>query len=1008
MTRFGSFRTAPHGIGSRRGEGDASIGFCPLVCLAAGVLGCALHARGAESQRMSLEVLEPVYRNSIYATQAQQRIVVRATLPETLRSRVVEIRGRLLDSQGRELAAAAPGTELADVVRFDAESLPVGTYTVEMRAMGAGGAEAASARAAIRKLPRSPGSEVRIDAQRNIVIDGKPSVQIGWYGAVRLDDPRPEVLALQNIQTASAITYPDKTPVTKLYREHGIRTMVNLEPARLLYTFELWKQPGHPVPTEHTKRSAPSDECREMLRKMVELFKDEPGLFGWYIADEPEINHFRADYLEAYYRAICELDPYHPVVVTNDTLDGLEKFGYRACDILASDPYGDKPNYVPSFLAKANSLLRPGQGLMLTPWHAAHHTHFTAEYGSRPPFPYRVMRGQYLATLAAGGRGLAGYTSDFFLPEPRLRIGLPHLWREVRFLEPFLQSVRLGDLRSPVRVDVEDLVPAEKKEGGPAAGQTADQSPHSQEILAWIGQSGKHIALIVMNSGLTRRRVAVKHPALAMAKLSVVSEAREVAIENGGFADEIPAGEACVYSTDPRGLKLPTVAQIETEISAFEKNSARPGNLLHAGRGVKARASQGTIPWFAQIYYYAINGITDDEGWHVTHAGLPQWIEFALPSAEPIGRVVLYTPNLRDYDLQFRGADGTTQQAEVRGNTRETAEHVLARPVSTLKLRLVARAVRAGADPPRAMVREIEAHADGNSSGAPRLDLVRMDAPAEPPTEAAALGPSAPPLWRDDFSNFRHKPKHYEGDPEAWVLNAQEFLAQRDPQDKRLRCTVTSPAGYASMGRLLPYSSEHRYFQFSVPEIKGEGYPWLNVVFADPAAKTACSAVHTIKPGRYTADAHALGEVFRSRGQGQVLLNIYLMKGIAYALDEVSLSSQPPDGLAITMADGSPLPRALKEGDELLFRLFLEKPATDAIVESFRDSWYEPVRINGEPYVQLLKSGKEKDGRCWSAVVKLGPKTDKFKVSGYPLLFRAAVTGGAIQETMSTVMVDFQ
>ncbi|MBM4088552.1 MAG: hypothetical protein FJ276_03870 [Planctomycetes bacterium] len=73
---------------------------------------------------------------------------------------------------------------------------------------------------------------------------------------------------------------------------------------------------------------------------------------------------------------------------------------------------------------------------MLTPWHAAHHTHFTAEYGSAPPFSYRVMRGQYLAALAAGGRGFAGYASDFFLPEPRLRIGLPQLWREVR--------VRLG------------------------------------------------------------------------------------------------------------------------------------------------------------------------------------------------------------------------------------------------------------------------------------------------------------------------------------------------------------------------------------------------------------------------------------------------------------------------------------------------------------------------------------------------------------------------------------
>ena len=98
----------------------------------------------------------------------------------------------------------------------------------------------------------------------------------------------------------------------------------------------------------------------------------------------------------------------------------------------------------------------------------------------------------------------------------------------------------------------------------------------------------------------------------------------------------------------------------------------------------------------------------------------------------------------------------------------------------------------------------------------------------------------------------------------------------------------------------------------------------------------------------------------------------------------------------------------MKAGDELLFRLFLDQPATDAIVELQRDSWYEPIRLNGEPYVQLLKSGKEKDGRYWSAVVKLGPKTDKFKVTGYPVLFRAAISGGAIQETLSTVLVDME
>ena len=286
---------------------------------------------------------------------------------------------------------------------------------------------------------------------------------------------------------------------------------------------------------------------------------------------------------------------------------------------------------------------------------------------------------------------------------------------------------------------------------------------------------------------------------------------------------------------------------------------------------MKARASQGTIPWFAQIFYYAINGVTDDEGWHVTHADLPQWIEFALPAAQPIGRVVLYTPNLRDYDLQFRGPDGSVQQAEVRGNTRDVAEHVLPRPVATLKLRLVARAVRENARPPRAMVREIEAYADRRPRAAPRCwNSPAIDVPAEPPAAAAALAPSAPPLWRDDFPRSSTSRNTTKAIPRRGCSTRPSSSPSTTPEAKQLLCTVTSPAGYASMGRLLPYAPSTGFFQVSVPQIKGEGYQWLNVSFGDPSGKAAArAAVHTIKPGRYTADVHALHDIFRSPEQRQ-------------------------------------------------------------------------------------------------------------------------------------------
>ena len=652
-----------------------------------------------------------------------------------MQAAVREIRARLVDGKQREVAVTRSGASATESLQFDGRTLAVGDYTVVASALGANGTVIAEAQATIHKVDRARGSEVRVDEHRNLIVNGQPSIQIGWYGEVRLDDPRPDVLRLQNLQTAIVVVYPDKSPVTRLFQEHGIRTMVNLEPGRLLYSFELWKTPNHPVIGEHKRLSAPSAECREMLRKMVDLLRDEPGLFGWYIADEPEINDFRADYLEAYYQAIRELDPYHPVIVTNDTLEGIDTIGARCCDILVPDPYSAKPNYVPEFLDRANRASGRGQGLMLTPWHAAQHTHFTGEFGSGPPYPYRVMRGQYLATLAAGGRGFVGYASDFFLPEPRLRhrvapsvarsplSGTVSAWR-IRWRVRNTPERERSLLVTETVPELGCLVPMQKQ-------PQQNESPTSATppILSWIGKHDGHLTLIVMNGDTVARRVSVRHPQLTMPMLHVVSEGRQVTIQDQGFIDDIPAGEGHVYSDDPNCLTLPTVGQIEDEITVFENASAKPGNLLHVSRGVKARASSGTTPWFAQIFYYAINGIIDDEGWHVTHAPLPQWIELAFPKPQSIRRIVLHTPNLQDYDLQFRSEDGSVFTAEVRGNQLEVAEHALANPIVALKVRLIARTIRAGTVAERPMVREIEAYSDPGTSTLAPLTVTRTSMP---------------------------------------------------------------------------------------------------------------------------------------------------------------------------------------------------------------------------------------------------------------------------------------
>jgi len=89
--------------------------------------------------------------------------------------------------------------------------------------------------------------------------------------------------------------------------------------------------------------------------------------------------------------------------------------------------------------------------------------------------------------------------------------------------------------------------------------------------------------------------------------------------------------------------------------------------------------------------------------------------------------------------------------------------------------------------------------------------------------------------------------------------------------------------------------------------------------------------------------------------------------------------------------------------------LLLAEPAADAVVDVMTGHSYSPLQVNGAPGVQLLRVGK-RDGRQWAAKVTLGEGTGRFDqaASGYPVVFRARITGGAIQETYFTAQVSFE
>ena len=947
----------------------------------------------ADYRPISLTVLRPCYRNSIYATEKLESIVFRVTLAPDVAGRAAAIQYGLSGEDGGVITEAkADVPRAAEGLEIPAAELKVGSYTLSAEARDEEGEAVASATTTIRKLPPPDrGNEVRVDERGNVLVNGKPFVAIGWYGGVPTHDPRKDVVALQNLRTPQVVNMGQGPKLSPDLEEHGLYSIVSVENGRLYFSFDLWrsenKEKGDRVRSEMKELSGPSELVSGYLRELVATVRGEPGLLGYYIADEPEIHNTRSDYLENQYKLLCELDPYHPVIVTNDTLDGIVTHGYRCADILSPDPYSSNLDYVPNFMKRCREVLRPGQAIVLTPWHASSQAHTTADYGTAPPYPYRVMRNQYLVSLAYGARGWTGYTSAFFMPEIELRYGLPYIWREVRFLEEAISGPP------------------------PEEGLTVEADA---EMASWIRQVNDRLYLVVVNHKPGGREAQISHPLLrGVEKLIVVSEGREVAVGDDGFADRFEEGDARIYTTDPAGARFTTIAAVEEELARRKHDSAKPGNLLHVSAGTRAAASQGYYaPWFDQYYYYAINGITDDLGWCASHAGgKPAWLELALAEPASIGRVVIHTPNLKDYDLSFQAPTGEVNDAEIRGNEETVVEHNFKPAVSCLKLRITALAARDAKLPMSSapQVAEIEAYETaGEGRVTPLIPVSTTQALPESPIPAD--DPAAPnALWEDDFTDFEFAEKYnWDGKDTKWVLNPQQHRATPNPGGG-IVCTTIGETGGAGMSHIFPYDPAYRFFQVNLSGIEGTGYRFVNVAFASSSGKPGYrGAVNTARPGIYTVDTHYIHDSFRTGAAKQCFLKTYMAK-LLFTFDWMRLVRRPVDGLAVMMADGSPLPETLRQGDEVMFHLILDSPAADAVVDVLAKANYEPLQINGEPYVQLV-TPPDGDGREWLAQVKLGEGTSKCAETkrGYPIVFRARITGGKIKETYASAFVGFE
>ncbi len=258
-------------------------------------------------------------------------------------------------------------------------------------------------------------------------------------------------------------------------------------------------------------------------------------------------------------------------------------------------------------------------------------------------------------------------------------------------------------------------------------------------------------------------------------------------------------------------------------------------------------------------------------------------------------------------------------------------------------------------------------------------------------------------LWTDDFKPFRRVGSIEHTLPVGDWSSVRTVQARVDMRG-RLNLADGSGKGWSKLVARRRYAQGYRWLQVNyIDNELTDGYQFLNLHVSTPDSRQNQSVL-TIRPGIYTFDTWTVGPMKAGKAERvDVTLGVHgsgkdedgtARPGSVHRFQWIRLVKQPMNGLAVTMADGSPLKRKLTLGDTIRFEMHLGKDAHDVTVDMLHHFRYQPDLINGEPYVQLKKV--DDNPRHWRAEVTLGKGTTLFVKPEKRVFFRAIVADGRI------------
>lgn len=496
----------------------------------------------ADISPLSIEITKPYYRNTFYSTQKADAIAGTSTLrlnPKDFTGSIAEF--AVNDKDGKIIASSrCPVT--AAVQNFSVPlpaNMTPGEYTLKTKIMK-DGRQLAEQKTAIFNVPQAKGSEVRLVRTEDDVIlslNGKPMFPIWWWGGSdysEIAQTGGDGVVIQ-VVSPQQIAELDKLQTQKMY---GIVQFY--DGTRMKKFFD--------------GQSSLSKEAREHFIAMVKLVKDHPALLCYYLSDEPEVRATDARILEDVYNLIRENDPHHPVLICNDTVEGL--YTYKdAHEMFMPDPYlcpmtdGSMTRPMTYISTFADNAAKAGGGKKFignTP-QVFDYADYKALNNRAPTF-MEERCSMYLAIIH-GTRGFSLYkygnskwtaginpATKGSVNYPDLRVGMTPLIKEIKSLaEPLLN------------------------------GKTIPVKASDPNIHLLLKKNGDAYYLFACN--VTDKKVSAKMDLPSeITGLSVISEGRNIKTADGKITDEFKPYDVHLYTTRKDFDSGVTIDKIKADI----------------------------------------------------------------------------------------------------------------------------------------------------------------------------------------------------------------------------------------------------------------------------------------------------------------------------------------------------------------------------------------------------------------------------------------------------------